>query len=143
MSVLRFTVIGIAQPKGSTRAFMPNQGKYPVVTADNPKNAGWQAAVAQNARIAMLEQGRTAIHGPVAMEIRFYLRRPKAIRKKENVPHVKKPDLDKLIRSCCDALTEIAWDDDSQVVSIVATKHYARDGMMEQALIMVAPAAGS
>ena len=34
-------------------------------------------------------------------------------------------DTDKLIRSVCDALTGIAWYDDSQVVDIAATKRFA------------------
>lgn len=38
-----------------------------------------------------------------------------------------KPDTDKLIRSTLDALTGVAYDDDSQVVNISACKIYDDD----------------
>lgn len=37
------------------------------------------------------------------------------------------PDLDKLVRAICDALTGTAYADDSQVVEILARKRYAHD----------------
>jgi Holliday junction resolvase RusA-like endonuclease len=36
-----------------------------------------------------------------------------------------KPDLDNIIKLVCDALNEIVWRDDAQIVAQVATKHYA------------------
>lgn len=59
---------------------------------------------------------------PVAIEIEFGLLRPKSV--KRNLPTVP-PDLDKLIRAVLDSLTGIAYQDDSQVVRIVATKVYS------------------
>ena len=35
------------------------------------------------------------------------------------------PDLDKLVRAVGDALTRLAWRDDSQIVAWHAYKHYA------------------
>ncbi len=125
-NVLRFTVLGTAQPKGSTRAFIPKGWKRAIVTSDNPKNKGWQQAIAASARLAMIHQNFLPLSGPVAVAVQFYLPRPKAIKDKD-VPHVKKPDLDKLVR-CLDALTKVVWDDDSQVTSIAATKAYAAPG---------------
>ena len=45
-------------------------------------------------------------------------------------------DTDKLIRSVCDALTGIAWYDDSQVVDITAKKRFAS---RDQTIILIKP----
>lgn len=134
-NVLRFTVVGIAQPKGSTRAFL-KKGR-PVVTSDNPKNKSWERQVAVMARLAMQEQHFQYLAGPVALEVQFYLPRPQAIRD-TRVPHVKKPDLDKLVRSVKDALTKMAFEDDSQVVCLHASKRYAPPGTTPKAIIFLA-----
>ena len=46
---------------------------------------------------------------------------------KDSAPaeHLTMPDLDKLVRAVGDALTRIAWRDDSQIVAWHAYKHYA------------------
>jgi len=41
--------------------------------------------------------------------------------------HVKKPDLDNLIKFAKDCLNGIAWRDDSQVIKITSLKQYSRD----------------
>ena len=63
------------------------------------------------------------IDGPVSVKVAFTLPKPKSARKGA-VPS-KKPDLDKLVRSTFDALTDAGvWRDDSQVVSLQASKVY-------------------
>ena len=47
-------------------------------------------------------------------------------------------DLDKLVRALADALTGVAYDDDSQIISLKATKRYARRDEQEGAIIRVA-----
>lgn len=77
----------------------------------------WRSLVAKAARIA----GCTPIDGPISITLRFRYTRPKSVsRRLPTVP----PDLDKQIRSILDALTGVAYVDDSQVVSINATKEY-------------------
>lgn len=58
----------------------------------------------------------------IAVEINFYFARPNT--SKRSLPTVK-PDLDNCAKSCLDGLNGYAWTDDSQVVSLLATKHYA------------------
>lgn len=41
------------------------------------------------------------------------------------IRHTKKPDIDNLIKSVLDALNNVAWVDDSQIVRISASKTYA------------------
>ena len=74
--------------------------------------------------------------GPVAVTVTFFLRRPayhygtgrNANLLRLNAPdHVsKKPDIDKLLRSTLDGLTEAGvWRDDSQVAQVTAAKLYS------------------
>lgn len=136
-TALSFTVWGIAQPKGSTRAFVPQGWTRAVVTAANPKTKGWQELVAEAALGAM--PSPTLIDGPVSLSVSFYLPRPKSI-KARTVPHTTKPDLDKLVRAVKDGLTRIVWRDDAQVVEVKAWKQYAPPTMTPHALITVEPA---
>ena len=77
-------------------------------------------------------------HGPVTLKLLFILEPPtkwKAEEKREAIrsqrfAHDKHVDLDNLVKILCDALNNIAWDDDQQVVEIIATKRYGeRDGV--------------
>lgn len=59
--------------------------------------------------------------GPVVLECRFYLPRPQALMRKKDpagsIWHTKKPDLDNLYKAVQDALVNLLWRDDNQVVS--------------------------
>ena len=62
---------------------------------------------------------------PLNVEIYFYLQRPVSHPKRRRTTPDKKPDLDKLIRSTCDALTSAgALKDDARIVRITAQKRY-------------------
>jgi len=76
------------------------------------------------------------LDGPVSLSVSFYLPRPKSLRAKTK-PHVTKPDLDKLVRSVKDGLTQIVWHDDSQVVEVRAWKAYTPPSMPPHCLITV------
>ncbi len=135
--MLHFVVHGVPQPKGSARAFVPKGWQRAVVTSDNPKNKGWQQLVAEAASEAI--RARPAfrlIETPAILRVVFYLPRPQSIRDRL-VPHVKKPDLDKLVRSCKDAMSRVIWRDDALVVEIHARKEYARPGQVPRAEISV------
>lgn len=134
---LTFTVHGVAQPKGSARAFVPKGWTRAVVTSSNPKNKGWQALVAEGASQALAARPWTC-EGPVRLLVSFYLPRPKSLPKRVEA-HTKKPDLDKLVRSVKDALTKVVWNDDAQVVQLKAEKHYAAPGLPPCAVIVVQP----
>jgi len=137
---LMFAVHGIPQPKGSARAFVvkSRSGRArAAVVNDNPKGKGWQQLVAEAAsRTIDACPGFRMIDGPIRLVIDFALPRPKDI-KARAVPHTKKPDLDKLIRCVADALTGVAWPDDSRVVAVSAEKAYAPFGQPPGAVIRV------
>ena len=147
-NLLRFTVYGLAQPKGSTKSFgyvakdkatgrprtrTTTSGKVvPVIltatTSDNPRNKGWQQLVAESAAVEMNRtRFRQLPDGPVKLGVQFYLARPKSLKDRQE-PHLTRPDLDKLARSVKDALSKVAWRDDSQVVVLMAGKQYAEPG---------------
>jgi len=64
----------------------------------------------------------------VKLSIIFYMKRPKSLMKKsspkESFPCIKRPDLDNLVKQYLDALTFVAYRDDSQVYSLIAEKRY-------------------
>jgi Holliday junction resolvase RusA-like endonuclease len=76
----------------------------------------WRSAIATEAKTAVTE-----LDGAVAIGMVFVVARPKTV--KRLLPSVK-PDLDKYVRAVMDALTGVAYVDDSQVVSLYAEKVY-------------------
>jgi Holliday junction resolvase RusA-like endonuclease len=141
MSVPRsvaFFVPGVPQPGGSKKGFaIQNKatGKWRAIVVEDAKhNASWRAVVS----LAAQEAGFDPFLGPVVLTLEFRMPRPKghygtgrrAHVLKESAPlaHTSKPDRTKLMRSTEDALTGIAWKDDTQVVDGRTTKLYTNDG---------------
>jgi len=109
---IAFSVEGKPIQQGSMRAFNNR-----IVHNKTKELMDWRSKVGQAAYIA----GCSPIQGAITISMRFRYLRPKSvIRTQPTVP----PDLDKQIRSILDALTGIAYVDDSQVVQITATKEY-------------------
>lgn len=113
-----FFVPGIPVPKGSAKAFVVG-GRAIVTQTNRDKQRPWSASIGLKA-----EEAGVKLHsGPVQIICSFLFPRPKAHYRgkaqtlREDAPrlHIKKPDIDKLVRCVLDALTGIAWVDDSQV----------------------------
>jgi len=123
--VIHFTVPGIAAPQGSKKAFRTKGGRIALVES-SPNVKPYRASVASAAYAA----GAKVLHGPIFITVVFQFVRPKshytakgALR--DAAPrYVGKPDIDKLCRAVLDALTGIAYQDDSQVVALDASKVY-------------------
>jgi crossover junction endodeoxyribonuclease RusA len=115
---VQFCVYGVAQPKGSTRAFVV-AGK-PVITSSNRNLKDWEHAIAASAQ----PHAGELLLGPVRVGLRFVLPRPRSLPKREHF-HLTRPDLDKLSRGAIDALTGVLFKDDSQVVELHCAKFYA------------------
>lgn len=129
--MIRFTVIGKPQPRGSKRAFgIPNKfgGVRHVLTDSNKKSGPWMKVVAETAREAM--NGDQLLNGPLLLKVAFFFTRPKGhigkrgLKPSAPVHHTVKPDTTKLLRGLEDALKGVCWRDDSQVVEQTATKGY-------------------
>lgn len=128
--VLVVRVHGIPAPQGSKR----HVGNGRMIESSR-KVGPWREAV-KAAVLTATNRKPTTVDGPVRVDVTFILPRPKshlgtgrnAGRVRDSAPSdpVGKPDLDKLLRSTLDALTDVgAIRDDSQVVRIEAAKVYA------------------
>jgi len=133
---MTFLALGKPQPKGSTRAFMC-RGR-PLITSTNPHLRAWEKIVAKAAQAAEVPLLPAE---PVTVGILFLLARPKGVAVKRRPWPVVKPDVDKLARAVLDALTGIAYTDDSQVVQVSAKKAYVEPGVLPGAVITIGVAA--
>lgn len=115
-------VPGTPAPQGSKKYVGHSAGR-PVLLESSAKVRPWRATVAQVAALNC----HGIIDGPVTVQVQFILPRPKSLPKRV-VHMVKKPDLDKLVRSTLDALSGTAYVDDNRVTTIHASKRYATDG---------------
>jgi crossover junction endodeoxyribonuclease RusA len=80
----------------------------------------WRERVALAAHNALRASAQRPMVGPVTVILTFWMPRPKSAR--AGAAATKRPDLDKLVRAVLDALTGIAFVDDSQVIRIDASK---------------------
>ncbi len=101
MREIVFFVRGVPQAQGSTKAFVKN-GK-PIITSTNKSLKDWRILVALEAQNHAPD---SVFSNAVNIKLDFMLPRPKSLPKKY-WRHVKRPDLDKLIRAVCDSLTGI------------------------------------
>ncbi len=130
-------------PQGSTRAFVPKGWTRPIITSSAKGLAAWRRLVADVAQEHVPDGGPWT--GPVSVELCFTLPRPKGERTERcDIQHPHKgphhmvpvrtwpdriPDLDKLVRAVFDALAQILFADDSQVVGLHACKDWGAPGV--------------
>jgi crossover junction endodeoxyribonuclease RusA len=123
---LLFFVPGDPAPQGSKKPFR-NQYTGRIQLAESSKKVGpWRERVAIAAHNAMCSGA--VFDGAVSVTLNFVLPRPKSAPKRSTPPAVKRPDLDKLIRACLDAITGVVVSDDSRVISLAAYKRIAEIG---------------
>lgn len=83
----------------------------------------WRARVTACAQSA-LARLPGPILGPVALEATFTLERPRSAPRGRVWPD-RFPDIDKLVRAICDAITRAGlWADDARVIDLTARKTY-------------------
>lgn len=148
LGIYSFFVGGRPRTKGSMR-FVPSASTgQPVPVPRSPAKQNWQGVVSTAAVAAGI---RTHEEAGVCLSLDFFFARPKshygsgknAERLKPGAPRTPTSratgDVDKLARAVCDGLTGIAYRDDSQVVLLVAAKHYAGRWQPEGVQIHIAP----
>lgn len=131
----QFRVLGTPVTKGSTRSFIHKAtGKVITMRSNAAKQDRWDARIEAAARAAGCTVRAT---GPCFVGLLFEFDRPKnhyrtgknAHLLRADAPHRPiaggRNDLDKLVRAVLDALTGVAWVDDSQVVHVSADKLFA------------------
>lgn len=134
-------VRGTPRPQGSMQLFRNGGAKY----SDNVYV--WRGLVTA----AVLAGQHEQITGAVELHLGFDLPRPSThylgVNTKRSTPEVNPraptyptsaPDLDKLVRCVCDAITDAGlWKDDAQVTTVRAAKRYAPE--LPGVLITVIP----
>lgn len=123
---ITITVPGVPTPQGSKIAGVSNNGNIYLREAAGSRLYDWRDNVAWQASIQADQQGWQRATEAVEVSIVFFLPRPKTV--KRNLPSVK-PDLDKLVRSTFDGLTQsgAVWLDDAQACHLTVSKTYAED----------------
>lgn len=131
---ISFEVRGSPAVQGNLRVSMAG-GRGHVYSPSDRSLKDWRHAIATEARAVAPDELWT---GPVRVQLAFRVVQPASIpsfrgrgKKRAPVkswPH-KRPDLDKFVRAVFDALTQVVWVDDSQVVDLRATKDYGVPGV--------------
>lgn len=131
--MISFFVPGVPVAKGSAKAFYSKKlGRAMVVQTNRDKQKPWASMIGYEAQQA----GCKITNDPVNLSCVFTMPRPKnhfgtgknqsSLKISAPMYHTSKPDLDKLIRCVKDALTGVAWRDDSQVCELEANKLYGQ-----------------
>ena len=130
---LTLTIPGPARGQGSKRHVGGGR-----MIEESRHLPGWRETVAAAARDAATRAGWALTTGPCWIELAVYVERPLAHHVgrdrgnelRDDAPEqcTRTPDLDKVLRAVCDALTKILWADDKQVVGITADRFWADHG---------------
>jgi len=122
----RVNCFPVAQPRQRIRSFVANgkacaQNYTPTKSPVNVFKAALQSEAAKHFT--------RPLNCPVCIHLHFILPRPQSMTRKRGdnprVRHTKKPDLENIIKAALDALTGIAFVDDSRVCSMIASKWIA------------------
>lgn len=119
MTHLSFDVVGLPAPQGSKR----HVGRG--ILIESSKAVGpWRDSVAYAARAAARDVDWVMLDAACQLTVLFWLPRPVSLPKRRVWPD-RRPDLDKLVRATCDALTTAGViSDDARIVMLHAYKLY-------------------
>jgi len=129
---VKFTIPG--EPKGKQRPRVVSKGGF--ARAYTPKETvNYENLVALSYQVQV---GEKKIHGPIDATIIAYFSIPNSISNKkkemlktETIPHIKKPDIDNIVKAISDGCNKIAFDDDSQIYNLTASKYYSENPRVE------------
>jgi len=124
---VEFVVIGVPVAKGRARSARLKSGI--TIHYTPTKTVNFEKMVASDAKKAM--HGKELLTGPLHLDITFYMPIPKSWAKKKKAAAlnneifpVTKPDCSNLQKGCEDAMNEIVYHDDSQIVDVHILKLY-------------------
>lgn len=120
--MIEFTVYGEPAPQGSKRHV-----GHGILLEQSKKVKPWREGI----KYAYYEKygAPQPLEGALRVDIVFTVKKPASAPKTRRIWPVKRPDLDKLVRSTFDGLTQAgAWLDDSQAVELFASKCYPNEG---------------
>lgn len=122
---IRFIVEGKVQPKQRPRF---RRAGNKVFTYTPKETTNYENLIKENFLSKCKNMGDYL--GNVEMEIITRFKPPKSTSKKKfallmNTPFLKKPDADNIVKSICDGLNGVAYNDDNQVSKIMVSKIYS------------------
>lgn len=117
--MIKVEVKGNPAPQGSKRPYSTPGGKTVMVESSKAVKP-WREAV----KWACIEQARDIqIAGAVVVQIIFTMPKPKSAPKSRVTFPDRKPDIDKLVRSTLDAITQVGLiEDDARIVQLWTAK---------------------
>lgn len=120
--IVSFTAHGVPKPQGSKRAFV-HRGRAVMTESNKAGHRDWRATVGNAALGAFAD--RPLLDGPLAVTLVFAMPRPKSHPKRRRTWPQARPDVDKLARNVFDAMSQVIYRDDSQIVELTARKVWA------------------
>lgn len=135
--------VPVAQPRVKATNFGGHSRVYtPTKTTTGRTNgiAEYKASVRHSFAAVY---GGAPTGGPLSLQVLFVLPRTKGqFWKRQPMPrlwHEKKPDVDNLVKSLCDALTGLAWVDDTQVCHLSVQKVIAAGDEQPHVDVTISP----
>lgn len=124
-----FEVYGEPIPQGSMKPITIKGKGYTQLVSDNSALKPWRERIRH---VAMQTQASrsiglwTPLRGPIVLAVEFYVPKPKRAPKRRRILPDTKPDLDKLVRAVCDALSAAGtYEDDARITDIFPRVRYA------------------
>jgi len=121
--MIKFKVIGKPVAKGRPR--FARRGKF--VATYTPKKT--QQSEDDFKTQSIPHRPATPFKKAIRLTVNFSYIKPKS--RKKNAYWTTKPDTDNLVKLVKDSMNGIFWIDDSQVVELIATKHYGEENYTE------------
>lgn len=130
--MIEFKVEGRPVPQPRPRVYRTATGKSKAVNSRQSIN--YKRIVKYAALSEMNKQRLTMTDRPLAMRLTFVFTPPKSYTKKKleavksgELRYTKHKDLDNLAKSVMDALNNVVYKDDSQIVTLCANKEYGEE----------------
>lgn len=131
---VKFTIPGVPIPKARPR--VPRKGH-----AFTPKKTKDYEALVKD--VYNLTVGKYLGDSAIVATIDLYFPIPESYSKSKKrriaegeIKHTKRPDVDNCAKAILDALNEVAYKDDAQIVESRITKHYAVDGNVRAEVVL-------
>lgn len=130
--MVSFIVPGNPQPQGRPRA---GKRGNKIIMYDPKESKEYKQYVAL---IAKQHAPKTLLEGPLSVRLKIYRQIPKSTTKKDRALYIEglkrpvvKADIDNYSKSVLDAINNIIYKDDSQIVDLYASKFYSDNPRVE------------
>ena len=125
--MIQFTYYGEIRGKGRPR--FRNVGKFIQTYTDN-ETKNYESSL-KEAYLSANQERYMNPDTPLELTLVVYHQIPKSVSKKKRqemldgfIRPTKKPDIDNILKSVCDALNQVAFYDDTQIIAIHVWKYY-------------------